>query len=490
MDLSDVTDLLPQCETNQPARGQITGLAYNSKTMKRGDLFICLRGTHADGHAYAPEAMEKGAVALVVEEFLPLPVVQLKVPDSRKALLAIGREFYGRPADRLGLVGVTGTNGKTTTTFFIRAVLEGLGRPVGLLGTVFNQVGPEPEPSLLTTPESLDLWRLLARAVDEGCGWVVMEVSSHALSMDRVDPDDFDVSVVTNITRDHFDYHQNYEHYWESKARIVRSMGGRQKGPSPRAAVLNADDPQVIRLAYEASVPVVTFGMEQPADVRATELETTAAGSRFLLHVPGATPTPVRLTLPGAFNVANALAAAAAGWVAGVDLAGIVRGLEACTHVPGRAEAIDEGQEFRVIVDFAHNPDALAKVVTLRPDRPGGRSILVFGAEGGKDKGKRPEMGAAARGADYVIITSDNMLKEEPGDVARQIEEGLRDWPHEVILDRRAAIERALSLAQPGDLVIIAGKGHEQTWVYGGERIPFDDRTVAREVLRKLRTPR
>ncbi|HEY3367138.1 MAG TPA: UDP-N-acetylmuramoyl-L-alanyl-D-glutamate--2,6-diaminopimelate ligase [Symbiobacteriaceae bacterium] len=486
MELATVVGLLPGCKTNQPPRGEINGLAYNSKTTKPGELFLCLRGTHLDGHVYAPEAVAQGAAGLVVERFLPLDVFQIQVADSRKALLAIGREFWGRPADRLGLVGVTGTNGKTTTTFYIRSVLQGLGRPVGLLGTVFNQVAGDPEPSTLTTPESLDLWQFLARAARERCDWVVMEVSSHALALNRVDPADFDIAVVTNITRDHFDYHLTYEHYWESKARMVREMQSRGKAGRPRAVILNADDPQVLKLARETDVPVVTFSLREPADVRATEVEATAAGSRFRLHLPGVTPTPVHLPLPGIFNVANALAAAAAGWVAGVELGALVRGLEDCRHVPGRAEIIDEGQDFGVIVDFAHNPDALAKVVTLRSDRPGGRTILVFGAEGGKDKGKRPEMGAAARGADYVIITSDNMLKEEPAEVARQIEAGVGDWPHEVILDRREAIGRALTLARSGDLVIIAGKGHEQTWVYGGERIAFDDRAVARETLRGL----
>ncbi|HWI65664.1 MAG TPA: UDP-N-acetylmuramoyl-L-alanyl-D-glutamate--2,6-diaminopimelate ligase [Symbiobacteriaceae bacterium] len=487
MEKAALVAALSPCETNRPVTGEFSGLSYNSKTVDSGELFFCLRGKFADGHAFAAEAVERGAVGLVVEEFLDVPALQIKVPDTRAALSRAGRAFFGDPASRLGLVGVTGTNGKTTTTFYIRSVLQQLTSPVGLIGTVYNQVGGEAEASSLTTPESLDLWRLLAGAVAERCPWVVMEVSSHALALHRVEPADFDLAVILNITRDHFEFHGTFEHYLSSKARLVRELPAGAKGGRPRAAILNADEPLVAELGNGLDVPVITFGMQHPADVFATQIQTGPKGSEFLLHLPGATPATVQLPMPGIYNVSNALAAAAVGWLAGVPLSGIVAGLAACRHVPGRAEVIDEGQPFTVLVDFAHNPDALAKVVSLRPDRPGGRSILVFGAEGGKDVGKRPEMGRAARGADHVIITSDNMPKEEPEEVARQVAMGLDDHPYEVILDRRAAIERALALAEPGDLVIIAGKGHEQTWVYGGQRIPFDDRAVVRATLRALR---
>lgn len=486
MELKAMLDLLPGYEASRPVHGDFSGLAYNSKTVENGELFFCLRGNREDGHHFAGEAVARGAAALVVEEFLPLPVLQIKVPDSRAALAILTRHVYADPASRLGLVGVTGTNGKTTTTFYIRSVLQQTGRPVGLIGTVYNQLGGPPEPSALTTPESADLGRLFARAVADGCDWLVMEVSSHALAMHRVEPADFDIAIVLNITRDHFDYHGTFEHYLASKARLVRELRPDPKPGRIRAAILNADDPQVAALGEELEVPAFTFGMAQPADFRASDIEESVTGSRFLLHLPGTSPTPVRLPMPGRYNVANALAAAGAGWLAGLDLGRIVAGLEACSHVPGRAEPIDEGQPFHVLVDFAHNPDALAKVVSLRPQNPEGRTILVFGAEGGKDRGKRPEMGAAARGADFVVVTSDNMYKEDPAQVAGEVAAGLAGHPHEIVLDRRAAIHRALSLARPGDLVIIAGKGHEQTWVFGGQRIAFDDRQVARELLREL----
>lgn len=487
MDLAAIQALLPDCETNQAVRGEFAGLAYNSKTLEKGDLFFCLRGKLADGHEFAAEAVARGASALVVEEFLPQPVLQFKVGDARIALARVSRAFYGDPAAHMGLVGVTGTNGKTTTTFYVRNLLEQAGRPTGLIGTVYNQLGGEPEPSAMTTPESADLWRMFARAREAGCDWLVMEVSSHALAMNRVDPADFDVAVVTNITRDHFEFHKTFEHYLKSKARLVRELRPERKGNRPKAVVLNADDPHVAELGHGLDVPVVTFGLKEAADVTASQIETTVSGSRFLLHLPGATPTPVYLPMPGSFNVANALTAAAVAWLAGLNVSQIAAGLETCRSVPGRAETIDEGQDFHVIVDFAHNPDALAKVVSLRPENPQGRTIIVFGAEGGKDQGKRPQMGAAARGADYAIVTSDNMHKEDPAAVAGQIAAGLNGHPHEIILDRRSAITRALQMARTGDLVIIAGKGHESTWVYGGHRIPFDDREVAREVLRGLR---
>jgi len=485
MELTELLAALPQAEPNQPVTGAIRGLSYNTKTLQNDELFVCLRGKKQDGHEYGAEAVAKGAKALLVEEFLPLPgVLQVRVADTRAALARLARHLYGDPAARLGLVGVTGTNGKTTTSFYIRSVLQQLGTPVGLVGTVFNQLAGPPVQSSLTTPESLDLIRLFDQALREGCDWLVMEVSSHALSMGRVAPPDFDLAVVTNITRDHFEFHGTYEHYWEAKARLVRKLGTEPKGDRPKAAILNADDPQVMAMAQRDGAPVITYGLEQPADLYATDLVGSLSGSRFTLHLPGASPAPVSLPMPGRFNVYNALAAAAVGWQVGVPIGAIIRGLEECRSVPGRVEWIDEGQPFHVLVDFAHNPDALAKLVSLRPDRPGARSILVFGAEGGKDRGKRPQMGEAARGADYAIITSDNMPEEEPLAVARQIAAGLGDRPHEIIPDRREAIARGVALAEPGDLLIIAGKGHEQTWVYGGTRIPFDDRAVVRELIR------
>lgn len=485
MDLSELPGLLPGSQARGRLVGRIDCIGYNSKTTKSGELFFCLRGRIHDGHLFAPEAVARGACALVVEEFLHLPIPQVRVRDARAALNVVGRRFYGDPAGRLGLVGVTGTNGKTTTAFMVQAMLQQFGRPVGLLGTVFNQVGGQPEPSSLTTPAPADLWHLLGRAIDDGCDWVVMEVSSHALALHRVEPADIDVAVVTNVTRDHFEFHGSFEAYWEAKVRLVEGQGRAPKPGRPRAAVLNADDPRVMAMAERTSLPVLTFGFGGSARVRATDLLESPYGSRFTLHLPETSPLELSLALPGRFNIANALAAAAVAHLAGLDPEGIREGLRRMPPIPGRMEEIDEGQGFRVLVDFAHNPDALANVLSIQPAATGGRKILLFGAEGGKDPGKRPQMGAAARRADIVIISSDNVPREEPEEVAAQIAAGLGDHACEIILDRREAIARTLELALPGDLVIVAGKGHEQTWVYRGERRDFDDRAVVRELLRQ-----
>jgi len=485
MDLKDLTAILSGA-TAQGELGQgILGLAYSSKTIKTGELFFCLRGMKEDGHQFAPEAVQRGAIGLVVEDFLPISVPQIRVADTRTALSRVGRYWFDDPASRLGLVGITGTNGKTTTAFLIQSVLATRLGQVGLIGTVCNQLGGPPEPSRLTTPESLDLWRMFDRAHKAGCQWLVMEVSSHALVMGRVDPADFDVAVVLNITRDHFEFHGGFAHYRASKERLVRELAPQPKGRRPKVAILYADDPEVASLKVNHEVPTITFGLSHRSDIFASNITSSSRGSQFQLHVPGFSPTEVSISLPGRYNVVNALAAAAVCWQVGLSPAEIVAGLAACKGVPGRGEWVDVGQPFQVLVDFAHNPDALAKVLSIRPESPGGRVILVFGAEGGKDRGKRPQMGAAARAADYVIVTSDNTATEDPEIVAAEIVEGLIGHPHEVELERGIAIQRALSMAGPGDLVIIAGKGDERTWVYRGECRAFDDREVVRDVLQK-----
>lgn len=497
MQLGALARTLAGAELRGPAGTEVTGIAYDSRQVAPGDLFVCLRGLKEDGHRYAPAAAARGAAALVVEEWLPLDLPQVRVGDSREALRAAARALYGNPAAELGLIGITGTNGKTTTAFMVHSILTaaggaepwpgpGAGRPpVALLGTVANIIGDRVTPAAMTTPESADTIRLFREAVAAGCRWLVMEVSSHALALDRVDPGDFDAAVVTNVTRDHFEFHRSFLHYLQAKAKLFTSLGSLPKAGRPKAAVVNLDDPGARQILPLSAVPPVTFGRSEGADVTARAERETAAGAAFDLVLPGVAPFPVQLRMPGRFNVENALAAAAVAWCFGIPPAYIQQGLEQLPGVPGRAERIDVGQDFQVLVDFAHNPGALENVLTLRPPAPGGRTILVFGAEGGKDRGKRPEMGQAARAADFVIITSDNMKEEDPLDVARMLAEPLADRPHEIILDRRAAIARAVELARPGDLVIIAGKGHERTWIFGGKAIPFDDREVVRELLRE-----
>lgn len=459
----------------------VHGLSYNSKTTRKGDLFFCLRGVKQDGHLYAPEAVRAGAAALVVEEWLELDVPQVKVESARKALASAARAFYGHPAERLGLIGVTGTNGKTTTTFMIRSILLQQGLPVGLIGTVHNVLGAGlPEPATMTTPESLDLQRLFRRALDDGCKWLVMEVSSHALAQERVDPAEFDLGLILNVKRDHFEFHKTFEHYLASKLQLVERLRPERRAGRPKAAIINADDRVVFEACKNLQVPVVTFGLNSQADISGFDLRPYGTGTRFELRLPGASPVEVDLPLSGRFNVSNALAAAAAAWQAGVAPTAIKAGLEACRYVPGRMERVETGS-FEAVVDFAHNPAAIEAIASMRPANPRGRTILVFGAEGGKDQGKRPEMGLAASKADYLIITSDNMYEEDPAKVAAQVAGGVAGTPYEIVLDRRLAIERAVELARPEDLLIVAGKGHEETWVWQGAKIAHDDRQAIRE---------
>lgn len=464
----------------------ITDLCANSQTTKPGDLFICLPGFRVDGHNFAADAVARGAVALVVERPLDLPVPQLCVADARAAMLAISDRFFGHPAAQLGLIGITGTNGKTTTAFMLRSILEAAGLKTAVIGTVGTYIGDQVLAAPLTTPDAIDLQRLWRQALDSGCSWVVMEVSSHALAGRRLQPSAFDLGVFTNITRDHFDFHADFDAYLIAKRRLLTELTPQPKGGRPKAAVVNADDPHFERIIAGVEVPVVTFALHSRADVRAEAIDLHLERTHFSLRLPRQS-VAVALNLPGRFNVANALAAAATAWQIGLDGRQIQAGLQALATVPGRTEAVACGQPFTVLVDFAHNPDALAKVLEVRPTAAGGRLIVVFGAEGGKDVGKRPAMGEAARRADYCIITSDNMYAEDPQAVAAQVRDGLLavspGHAHEVIIDRRAAIARALSLGRPGDVVIIAGKGHERFWTFAGRKVPFDDREVAREIL-------
>lgn len=495
MQLEALRAALPGAELRGPGTAEVTGITYDSRLVKPGDVFVCLSGLREDGHCYAQAAAARGAAALVVAAWLPVDVPQLKVSDTRMALREGARALYGDPAARLGLIGITGTNGKTTTAYMVHSILAAAGggepwpgpgagaSPVALLGTVENIIGHQRAPATMTTPESADLTRLFREAVAAGCRWLVMEVSSHALAMDRVDPADFDGAVVTNVTRDHFEFHHSFEHYLRSKARLFAYLTDVPKGQRPKAAVANLDDPGARQILALSPVAPVTFGRSPGADVTARNERETGAGAAFDLVLPGVDAFPVQLQLPGRFNINNALAAAAVSWCFGIPPVYIKMGLDRLAGVPGRAERVDVGQDFAVVVDFAHNPGALENVLTLRPPAPAGRTILVFGAEGGKDRGKRPEMGRAARAADYVIVTSDNMKEEDPLDVALMLAAPLAGHPHEIIVDRPAAITRALELARPGDLVIIAGKGHEHTWVMGKHVIPHDDREVVRAWL-------
>jgi UDP-N-acetylmuramoyl-L-alanyl-D-glutamate--2,6-diaminopimelate ligase len=510
----------------QAAAVEITSLAYDSRAVRPGGLFFCVVGLQRDGHDFAAQAIERGAVALVVERSLGLKVPEVIVPSARAAMGPAAVRFYGDPSAELRVVGVTGTNGKTTTAFLLKALLEADGgasaggtsaggasgaraiSTCGLLGTVKSVIGGVERPAGRTTPEAIDLQADFRAMLDGGDGACAMEVSSHALELGRADGIHFAAAIFTNLTQDHLDFHDTMEDYFQAKRRLFAA--------DPSVSVVNVGDPYGRRLAGELD-RVVTFAVEGAeeragdlapegdgrdggaaqgkADYRATDLRCDFAGCRFLLHFPrGVTPREVTLPMPGRFNVANALGALAATHALGGDIDTLITTLEQGVRVPGRFEPVEAGQGFAVIVDYAHTPDSLENVLRAARDIARGRVICVFGAGGDRDRGKRPLMGKiAARLADVTLVTSDNPRSEAPEAIISEIVAPLaragtpigdRQAPY-IEVDRRRAIERAIALAEADDVVVIAGKGHEQGQEFkNGRKLPFDDITVAREILR------
>ena len=456
------------------AEVEITSLAYSSDRVEPGALFFCVPGFRSDGHDHAPDAVARGAVALVCERPLNLGVAEVRVPDARAAMGPAAARFFGDPTRRLRVVGVTGTNGKTTTTYLTRALLEGAGVPTGLLGTVKSVVAGRTEPVERTTPEAIDLQRTFKRMLDGGDRACAMEVSSHALELRRTEGIRFACRIFTNLTQDHLDFHPTLEDYYLAKRRLF---------DGPGVSVVGLDDDYGRRLAGELD-DAVTFAIDRPADYRATDVRFDHTGSRFLCQTPDG-PLALETRLPGPFNVRNALAAVAAARSLGVDAGTIPRSLAAAERVPGRFEPVDEGQPFGVLVDYAHTPDSLENVLRAARQIARGRLHVVFGAGGDRDRSKRPLMGRVAGAlADRVIVTSDNPRSEDPEAIVDQVVAGTAgDVEREV--DRRTAIVRAIETAAPGDVVVIAGKGHEQGQEFaGGRKEPFDDVSVAREALR------
>jgi UDP-N-acetylmuramoyl-L-alanyl-D-glutamate--2,6-diaminopimelate ligase len=449
---------------------EISALAYSSNSVTPGALFFCVPGFTSDGHDFAPNAVELGAAALVTQRRLDLGVPEVVVDDVRAAMGPAAARFYGDPTSKLDVVGITGTNGKTTTAFLIRHLLEAAGRQTGLLGTVKRVVGGVEEDVERTTPEAIDLQATFRRMLDAGDRAVAMEVSSHALELGRVSGIRFAARVFTNLTQDHLDFHETMDAYFAAKRSLFDEPGA--------TSIVNVDDDHGRRIA--ADVDAVTFGIEHEADYRARDIEFDFAGSRFTLETPDG-PVEVESPLPGLFNVLNVVGAIAAVRSLGVEEIS----LEGFERVPGRFEPVDEGQDFGVLVDYAHTPDSLENVLRTARELTRGRLHVVFGAGGDRDPTKRPLMGRAAREhADRLLVTSDNPRNEEPETIIDQVMEGAGPGA-ERDADRRRAIGRAIADAEPGDVVVIAGKGHEQGQEFErGRKEPFDDRTVAREALR------
>jgi UDP-N-acetylmuramoyl-L-alanyl-D-glutamate--2,6-diaminopimelate ligase len=465
----------------------IAGIAYDSRQVQPGFLFVAVEGFTTDGHRYVEQAVSRGAVAVVVQKEIPLPsgIAFARVPDTRLVLALLAARFYGYPSRKLKLIGVTGTNGKTTTTHLLAAIYRAAGNKVGLIGTIANWIGDRVLPVSHTTPESLDLQKLLAEMVNDGVAVAVMEVSSHALALNRVAGCAFDAGVFTNITQDHLDFHRDMEDYLAAKTLLFRGLG--QDG-KPGLAVINVDDPRAERIAAATKVPVYTYGLSAGAQVRAQEVKVTPRGASFTVTGSWG-ECPVNLKLTGYFNVYNALAALTAAVAGGVPLPLAVRALESVEGVPGRFELVDRGQDFAVVVDYAHTPDGLENILTTARAITRGRLITVFGCGGDRDPTKRPLMGEiAARLSDLPVITSDNPRTEDPMRIIAQVEEGVRRVrsDYRVVPDRRKAIRFALGVAAPGDTVIIAGKGHENYQIIGTTKYPFDDRNEAIKALDEL----
>ena len=457
----------------------IAGLAYDNRVVGPRDLFFCVRGFTRDGHDFADDVVQRGAAALVVDHLLDVDIPQVVVSDVRRAMPGAAAVFYGNPTDGLDLVGITGTNGKTTTAYLVRALLEADARQTGLLGTVKSVIGGSELAVERTTPEAIDLQRAFRAMLDAGDVACVMEVSSHALELGRVAASNFAVGVFTNLTQDHLDFHPTMEDYFQAKRKLFTEVGA-------RTAVLNLDDPYGLRLATDEEISsAVTFALDHPgATYRADDVRTGLGGSRFILHSPDGV-AELSSPLRGRFNVSNVMAAFATARALGVPFETAVAAIERAGQVPGRFETVDEGQRFAVLVDYAHTPDSLENVLSSARNLTDGRLHVVFGCGGDRDRKKRPVMGEiASRLADRVFVTSDNPRSEDPDAIIAEILTGIdRTVEHDP--DRRAAIFAAVADAQDGDVVVIAGKGHEQGQEFAaGEKIPFDDVNVAREALR------
>jgi UDP-N-acetylmuramoyl-L-alanyl-D-glutamate--2,6-diaminopimelate ligase len=482
--LDALARLLPGAATSGDGAVEVSSVTHDSRRAGPGVLFVAIKGLSADGNKYVEGALKKGAAAIASERDAPPGVPWLKVPEAREALALLSAEVLGRPADALALAGVTGTNGKTTTTYLIDAALRAAGRTVGLLGTVQYRIGDRLAEAVRTTPEASDLQALFKDMVDEGCSHAVLEVSSHSLELKRVHGCGFAVAVFTNLTRDHLDFHGDMEAYFQAKRKLFSDY----LRPDGRA-VLNADDDRAADLVAASRAPVWTYGIDKPADFKADSIRLSLEGTSFRVATPAGT-FDVKSPLVGRFNVQNLLAAFAAATALGVDAPTALRGLSSVPGVPGRLERVPGAPGFTVIVDYAHTDDALKNLLeTLRELQPS-RVITVFGCGGDRDRTKRPLMGAvASRLSDVVIVTSDNPRSEPPEAILEEIQRGMnggRKAERHAIVDRREAIARALEMARPGDAVVIAGKGHETYQVLRDRTIPFDDRQVARDVLSRL----
>ncbi len=459
---------------------EIKGIRYDSRSVEPGDLFVAVKGLKSDGHKFIPMALSKGAAAVLCQDVPEGEGPWVVTPDSRLALALVSGTWFGHPARRMTMVGVTGTNGKTTSTILIKHLLEdSLGAKVGLVGTISNWIGDEELPTERTTPESYDLQELFYKMVQAGCTHAVMEVSSHALALDRVAGVHFQAGLFTNLTQDHLDFHKTMEAYAGAKALLFERCD---------KAAVNAGDPWAGFMLERAKCPVLTYSAKGDADLRAEDITLAATGVAFTA-AEGGERVSVRLGVPGAFSVENALTAIAAGRLLGVSLSQCAASLGRARGVKGRVEVVPTPDDFAIVIDYAHTPDALEKVLKAMHEVTAGRLVALFGCGGDRDRTKRPLMGAiAAREADFCVVTSDNPRSEEPEAIIRDILAGMPpDTPMEVIADRPAAIRWAIDNHRPGDVIVLAGKGHETYQEVNGVKRHMDEREIVAEHLQKER---
>jgi UDP-N-acetylmuramoyl-L-alanyl-D-glutamate--2,6-diaminopimelate ligase len=487
---------------------KVKGLCYDSRQVKTGDLFVAIKGFNTDGHQFLKDALKRGACALIIEDkriwddlitenLVERGISLCLVSNSRLALALMADKFYGHPSKDLHLVGVTGTNGKTTTCTLISRILEATGERVGWITTLDYRIDKEAFQSQRTTPESLDLHRILYQMLNAGCEWAIVEVSSHSLALDRVAGCSFDAAILTNITQDHLDFHDTQDKYRRAKAKLFEMMENESADSSIyKLAIFNMDDPASREiLELKRSRPsdrslTITYGLLNDADVTAKDIQERVDGVKFKVVTPWGIHF-ITSPLMGRPNIYNILAALCLTMGFGIEIGDIQKGIQTMTGVPGRFERIMQGQNFDVIIDYAHTDDALSNLLSVVRGQTSGRVICVFGCGGDRDRTKRPLMGkAAARGSDWSILTSDNPRGEEPGRIIREIEEGFlqeeSEGRYEVCIDRKEAIYCAVNMAKPGDMVVITGKGHETTQIVGSKVLPFDDRQVARQAIHDL----
>lgn len=491
--IKSLIDLLPEAKIIGDENKCIDTIEHDSRKVGKNSLFVCIPGAKVDGHNYISQAVQNGAVAVLVEKDIVEidGVTIIKVDDVKAAIQAIVPYFYDYPARKLRMIGITGTNGKTTTSYLIRAILRNAGFKVGVIGTIQIMIEDEVFPIHNTTPDIIDLQAILANMQAKGMDYVVMEVSSHALALNRVAGCEFDTAVFTNVTQDHLDFHKTFENYIEAKSKLFASLTLLTNCKENKTAVINIDDSAAKAMLAKSECRTISYAIHKNADLKAENINVLANGAKFSIHSNFAN-LDLNLKITGIFNVYNVMGAVGAAFAEGIKADVIKQTLESFESVPGRFELVDEGQTFSIIVDYAHTPDGLENILKTARQIAKQHIITVFGCGGDRDRTKRPIMGRiAAQLSDVVIATSDNPRTEDPEFILSQVEEGvletIGDKKHKKITDRKSAIEEAISMASEGDIVIIAGKGHENYQILKDKTIHFDDKEVARDVLRRLR---